>query len=82
MANMMSTENLTFEAEHERDETCNLMFCIAAPHDDDLHVDQTGYSWRAPNVEHKVIAHVYLDSYYPDDNYHDPDMDFGGHDYY
>lgn len=39
--------------------TCNTMFCIAAPHEDDLHVDCTGYTWREPNSDAEIIARVY-----------------------
>ena len=37
---------------------CNALFCIAT-HDDDQHVDATGYSWTESTPEQKVIAHVY-----------------------
>lgn len=38
---------------------CNVMFCVAEPHEDDRHVDVTGHGWREPNVAHPVIAKVY-----------------------
>lgn len=38
---------------------CNTMFCDAERHDDDLHVDVTGYSWREPLSAERVVARVY-----------------------
>lgn len=38
---------------------CNTLFCVAEKHEDDLHVDATGYTWREPNSEHEVVARVY-----------------------
>jgi hypothetical protein len=38
---------------------CNLLFCVADKHTDDLHVDATGYTWHEPNADAKIVAHVY-----------------------
>lgn len=38
---------------------CPALFCIAERHDDDKHVDATGYVWEEPTPDHTVIAHMY-----------------------
>lgn len=43
---------------------CNTLFCDAERHEDDLHVDVTGHTWREPLSEHEQIARVYT---LPDD---------------
>lgn len=39
---------------------CNTLFCDAERHEDDLHVDVTGYTWREPLSDEPVIARVYV----------------------
>lgn len=38
---------------------CNTLFCIAEQHEDDLHVDATGYTWHEELSPEPVVAHVY-----------------------
>lgn len=40
-------------------EQCNTLFCTAEKHEDDWHVDVTGYCWQEPNSDTEQIARVY-----------------------
>lgn len=39
---------------------CNTLFCVAERHEDDVHVDVTGHTWREPLSDEPVIARVYV----------------------